>query len=412
MKKVMILGAGKNQLPIINICNKRGYYTIVVSVEGDYPGFALANKSYYFDTKDKNAILRAAKEEKIDAILTDQTDVAVPTVAYVAEQMGLRGIGYETALKFTNKYLMRKSCKDAGIVMPEFYNVYTLEDALDCANKIKYPVIIKPVDSSGSRGVRKINNGTQLIEYFSEAKKYSETGNVIIEKFIDGIPYIVNGFAMNNEFQALDIGIKNYFDIPDTRIPSMCMFSSVRLVSGIQEEKVIEMNQSIVKALGLPFGITHADYLYCPKDGVVYLVEIAARGGGDFISSNLTPLACGFNTNEALIDYVVNGKETFPKINELKSNVSGYISFALPNGIIRNIMGVEECKRIPGVYDIILKDLYEGKEVYQITDNTGKYGLVLFCSSSRDECKEIIKSIKKMLKIEVETEKGVQNIIW
>lgn len=412
MKKVMILGAGKNQLPIINICKKRGYYTIVVSVKGDYPGFALADKSYYFDTKDKDAILNVAKEEKIDAILTDQTDVAVPTVAYVAEQIGLRGIGYETALKFSNKYLMRKACQEAGIPMPEFYKVNTIEEAIKFADKIGYPVIIKPVDSSGSRGVRKCLSKLDISNFFDASKSDSSSGDIIVEKFIKGKEYLADGFAMNYQYQNLDLGIKEYFDIPNTYISKMCMFSSVKKINNRVEKMVLDTNEKIVKALGLPFGITHAEYMYSPTDDTVYLIEIAARGGGVYLSSDLTPRASGFSTNEALVDFVAEGKEIFPDYKYLDSKVASWVCFAFPEGRIRKINGIDECWKIDGVFKIDTDVLYEGMNTSMCKDDTGKYGPILILAESREETYKIIDELKKTLSIEIETSKGIEYQIW
>ena len=181
MKKVMLLGAGEGQVPFLKICKEKDCYVIAVSIKGDYPCFKLADKSYYIDTRDKERILEVAQMEQIDAIITDQTDVSVPSVAYVAEKMGLRGIGYETALKFTDKYEMRKAAKEAGIGIPEFDRAYTADEAIVISERLGFPLIIKPTDGSGSRGVTKINNRKELIDAFLETQCYSGTGAVIME---------------------------------------------------------------------------------------------------------------------------------------------------------------------------------------------------------------------------------------
>lgn len=118
MKKIMILGAGAGQIPFINICKKRGAYVIVISPRGKYPGIEAADRHYACDTRDKEQILEIARKENIDAVTTDQTDVSVPAAAYVAEQMGLRGIGYQKALQFTDKYAMYCAAKQTGIYVP------------------------------------------------------------------------------------------------------------------------------------------------------------------------------------------------------------------------------------------------------------------------------------------------------
>lgn len=411
-KKVMILGAAEGQMPIVNICKRKGYYTIVVSTQGNYPCFNLADKSYYIDTRDKEKILSIAQQEGIDAILTDQTDVSVPSVAYVAEKMNLRGIGYETSLLFTNKYLMRAAAEKANIAIPKFGKAKNLNEAKELAHTIGYPVMVKPTDSSGSRGVVKVKSDSELIKNFELAMHYSTTDYIVIEEFIEGIEYLADGFAMDGRYTTLDIGIKEYFDVDSIFVSKMCMFSSVALIDDRIEKKVAETNQKLVEGLGLTFGITHAEYLYCPKDDKVYLVEIAARGGGVFLSSHITPTATGFNTNEALVDYVVEGKMTFPDFSCLEKRVSAWVCFSFPDGEIVKIDGIDKVKAIDGVYGIVMDDIYLGKKTKHLQDDSGKYGPILVKGNSKKECYKIIDKVKSTLIIQIRTEKGIEDLIW
>ena len=225
-KKAMILGAGIGQIPFINLLKERGCYVIAVSVKGNYPGFEIADKCYYVDTRDKEAILEIAREEGIDIITTDQTDVSVPAVAYVAEKMGLKGIGCVTAEKFTDKYVMRCYAENAGIPVPKFIQVNCVDNIIDKVSRMDYPLISKPVNSSGSRGVHRIDNPNELVEKVKMSLDSSVDNKVIIEEFIEGKEYLADGIALDGDYITLDFGIKEYFDLPDTYISKMCMFSS------------------------------------------------------------------------------------------------------------------------------------------------------------------------------------------
>ncbi len=411
-KKVMLLGAGEGQMPFFNICKNKGYQVIVVSIPGNYPCFELADKSYYVDTRDKEKILEIAQKEKIDAILTDQTDVSVPTVAFVAEKLGLRGIGYETSSKFTNKYLMRKAAQEAGVNVPEFGRASDLTEAISISKKIGFPLMIKPVDSSGSRGVIKINNLHELKLKYNIAEKYSTDNSVLLEQFIDGREYLVDGFAMNNCYINLDLGVKDYFDIPNIFVSKMCMFSSATRIHDRIGLKVLECNKRLVEKMGLEFGITHAEYLYNEINDKVYLVEIAARGGGVYLSSDITPLATGFNSNETLIDYVVEGKSIDINKLSLNQDVSAWVCFAFPEGEIKSIDGVNDLKSIDGVYKILLNDVYVGKKTKTLCDDSEKYGPIIVYAHSEEECYRTIEQIKDILDIKIDTKNGLENLIW
>src|SRR5699024_1908977 len=154
----IVLGAGRGQLPIINIYQELGYKVIVISPEGNYPGFKIADYSYYYNVKDKEEILKIARAEGIVAITTDQLDAGVLTAAYVSEKLNIPGIGYDTALKFTNKSKMKTEAKKLGINVPKFVEVDSVQNACDAANLVGYPLIMKPTDSAASRGVIKVKN--------------------------------------------------------------------------------------------------------------------------------------------------------------------------------------------------------------------------------------------------------------
>lgn len=411
-KKVMILGAGAGQLPFINICKSKGYYVIAVSIPGDYPGFKIADKFYFIDTRNKEKILKVALEEKIDAILTDQTDVSVPTVAYVAEKMGLRGIGYNTALVFTNKFLMRKAAIDAGIDVPEFDKAKNTDEAINVAKRIGFPVVIKPADSSGSRGVFKITCEKELIEKFNTVLQYSTTDYIVVEKFITGKEYLVDGFAMDKKYINLDLGVKEFFDKPNVFVSSMCMFSSAKRIDDPVGLKILDSNSRFIESVNLQFGITHAEFIYNEDEDKVYLVEIAARGGGVYLSSDITPTATGFDSNRLLIDYVVENKQIDLSTVELDKKIAAWKCFSFPEGEIIEISGVEETKNIQGVFMLDMSGVYVGKKTVELCDDSEKYGPALIVANNDEDCYKTIEKIKKTLKIKIRTANGISGIIW
>ncbi len=413
MKKVLIVGAGVGQVPFLEICRAKGYEVITVSIPGDYPGFKFADKIYYVDIRDKEAVLKIARDEKIDAVLTDQNDVGVVTVAYVAEKLGLRGIGYQTALKFTDKYLMRQAAKEAGVGVPEFNHVSSLDEAVAVAESMGYPLMIKPVDSSGSRGVRRINSAEDLRREYDATKAYSLTGKVILERFIGGDVYCIDGYTADYEHHDLIVGISYKFDLPGRFIPAMRIFSSAKRVSDRVGKMLLAENNRLVTSMKLPFGITHAEYIYNPAEDKVYLAEIAARGGGNYISSDLTPLASGFNMNEALIDYIINGNVRKVEPDKLDDKVAAYVDLGFPaDGIVRSIAGLEELKNLRGVFKTQMNELYIGKHVKRLTDGTKRYGMIRICADSEDECLKIIDAVKNTVHIEIETADATRKQIW
>lgn len=399
-------------MPIINKAQQMGFETIAVSAPGDYPGFSAADKSYPIDVRKKDEILVVAKEERICGILTDQTDIPVPTVAYVAEHLGLAGVGYDCALSFTDKYRMRRQCQNVGIPVPEFFRATSNEEASDQAKRLGFPLIVKPVDNQGSRGISKVNQPNELEEKLDNAFFFSATGAVILEEVFEGHEVVVQGFCCHSGFFNLVIGDRHYFDLPDLFIPKQTVFPSVLKYDLAQ--KVFAMNAHLVKSLAPKFGITHSEYLVNTKTGEIILVEAAIRGGGVFISSDLVPLTCGIDINALLIRLATGNhiKIERHQIPREPKAASAYVCFYLPEGVISRVEGLDDVMSLPGVYRTHLDEIKIGGKTKPITDKTMRLGPILVSGKNRLACEQTIRNIQRTLFIDVETPQGIRGIVW
>lgn len=408
-RKVMILGAGECQVPIIMLAQQMGFQVVVVSVAGNYPGFSIADKFYEIDVRAKERILEVARQEAISAILTDQTDLPVPTVAYVAEQMGLAGIGYECALRFSNKYLMRQYCDYIGVPVPSYRLAFSLEEAKEMALQIGFPCIIKPLDNQGSRGVAKVNGTDDLETKFRRAIHNSECKSVIIEEFFEGTEVVIQGIVSNFQVQNLLIGDRYYFDLPDLFIPKQTIFPST-LPTRLKNE-LLGLNSFLINSLAPRFGITHCEYLVNGGIGEIRLVEAAIRGGGAFISSDLVPLACGININELLFRCALGENIRIDNLQPVNGS-SSYVCFYLPEGVILTVTGLEQARSLPGVHKAYFRDINPGRPTKPMVDKTSRLGPILFSGKNRAECEQRIVNAKKTLAVKVQTSDGVQGIVW
>ena len=170
VKKILLLGGSAQQVVAIETAKQRGYYTVLCDFLPDNPGQYTADKFYLVSTTDKDAVLEVAQKEQVDGVLAYASDPAAPTAAYVAEKMGLPGSPYESVEILCNKDKFRALLKENGFCTPEAKGYTDIEDAiLDIQNGyFKYPIIVKPVDSSGSKGVSRIDSFEQaegLLEY-------------------------------------------------------------------------------------------------------------------------------------------------------------------------------------------------------------------------------------------------------
>ena len=215
----MILGAGIYQVPLIRTARRMGLYTIVVSIPGDYPGFALADKIYELNTRDKEAILAAAEKEQIDGICTSGTDVAVSTIGYVCEKMHLSGIPYEAAEILTDKAKMKDAFRQGGVSAADGMRVRSAEEAQKAAEQLGYPVVVKRVDSSGSRGITVVEHSGQIEEAYENARNGSARDYVLVEKFLRGTEIGVDGFVQNHKLVFLAPHTKFVYRGAHTTVP-------------------------------------------------------------------------------------------------------------------------------------------------------------------------------------------------
>ena len=404
---LLILGANTLQLPLINKANELGYQTLVVSPVTSEPGHALATYSEACNVVDEEGVLALAKKYDVCGIITDQTDLPVRTMAYVANKTNLPGNDYEVARLFTDKYLMREKCKEIGVKTVEYRLCHTVEEALLFYNTVKRDVIVKPVDNQGSKGVYKVTSEDELRTQFDIAIKYSRSSGVLVEEFIVGREFLVEGICVNYEYMNLCCGDTEYFDIPDVFSAKKREFPSTAPQEIV--DKVLETNLKIGRGFGLKQGITHAEYIMDGDD--VILLEIAGRGGGVFISSDLIHIQTGLETEEFLIGIATGKVNKLPEFS-WQNRSCCYISFFLPEGEIINATGIDEVIGLPYTYRNNLDSLVIGKTIKKNTDKTSRF-FVIIEANDHEQLLSRCGEIQRMLQVDVKNPQGlVQGIIW
>lgn len=409
---VIILGASALQVPLINFVKQKGYFVIVVSIPGNYPGFSLADKAVFLDVRDVNGIYAAVKDYHIVSVLTDETDIAVPTVAALAKKLHVEGNDPRTASIYANKFLMREACRQTGVPVPKYTLISNTEDITKKMNSIKFPAIMKPEDNQGSRGVFKVSSHKDILRNFQESQSYSTTGNVIVEEFFKGKEVVCEGFVLDGEYLNWGFADRTYFDAEDIFIPSQTIFPSYIPIH--IKDKIIESEQRLHNKLRPHFGMIHSEYLYDDTSGEYVLVETSLRGGGVYISSHLIPLYTSYNNYELLFSCSL-GK--MPSINDISSQIShnaaGYLCFSLPEGEVVSLAGISEIKAMPGVIHADVDDIKVGMKTSKMKDKTMRMGPIIISTDDRATLEAIIRDIRNTLSITVRCNDGsLKGVIW
>jgi biotin carboxylase len=359
------------------------------------PCKALADVFEKVDTTDKENTLNVSIKNKIDAVITDQSDVSVPTVAYIAENLGLKGIGYEMALKFTNKYLMReylrKELKDA---IPEFKFFDNAKEAIAYCSSLPdaSKKIIKPVNSQGSKGVFQLDSN-KLNYQVSTAFTESRNRGVLVEEFLNGNEYSVEAFKSDNKVYNIAVTKKYHY------ISNDCIDERNTWLGDIDEElekALFDLNTRVIETLGLPFGITHAEYKF--HNGKPYLIEIAARGAGGSINSKVIPYLTNFIPNQALINTLLDRPQQI-EIDAYKNKFAVLKFFNLSPGKIKKLIINETHLKDILEFNFNLK---EGDSIVPVLDSRDRPGYFIVHGENYEQVIEWEKNVEESIQIEYE----------
>ena len=394
-KTILIIGGGLLQVPVIETAKSMKLKVVVADMNPESPGFKIADEKMIMSTKDIEGMVREAKrffeKEPVHGVMTAGTDASM-TVAAVANALGLPGIRYVDAEAASNKVKMRKRLKEHNVPIPEFAPVWTIQDARDALDTLKFPLVIKPSDNMGARGVIKVNNREELHAAFKHAKKYSPTGEVILEEFMPGPEVSVDALSWNGNIRMTGIADRiierePYFIEVGHNMPSK--FSKEIL------DEIEDVMTRGMRALGINLGAGKGDIKITPQG--VKVGEIAARLSGGFMSAYTYPLSTGVNLYRGAI-LIALGEE--PDDLEPKLNlVSIERSLIASPGKIVSISGIEEAKEIEGVNEIFLQSKV-GDIITDPTNNIEKSGHIIITAQTLDKAEEIFEKAKQVIHFE------------
>lgn len=330
MKKLAVIGANEPLECFYKQAKQLGYYLIGIAYEKGAVCKKYCDEFYPISFVDKDAVLEVCRSKKIDGITSFSLESALPTLIYVANNLGLISNSFECAKRLENKYTMRECFTANEITNPAYIIAKTEEELLNV--NIPFPCIVKPVDSGGSQGVTKVDNSEELKHAFNRALEYSRNGGVIIEQFIDGREFSVEYISHNGHHYFLQITDKvtsgePYFIELAHHQPAQ--------VTNELSNRIKKMVVDALTALNIENSASHTEIKLDSK-GNLYIIEVGARMGGDYITSDLVRLSTGYDFVKGVIQLAIGNFEvpTFPI--SMYSGVYFYSKLALEIGEIIN----------------------------------------------------------------------------
>lgn len=385
MKKVLIIGAGFLQAFVIKRARDLGYLAYAVDGNPNAVGRIYADCFEAINIVDSEACLAFAKKHNVDGVLTAATDYGVLTASRIAAEMGLNGISQEAARLVKNKYLVRKCLFENDVDDTEQAFMVREDTDIDAlAEKIRFPVMVKPCDGSGSRGAGRVDSAEALRAACEFAMDSSITHSATVETFIVGEEYGIESFVENGNVYVLAVMKKRmtappYYAELGHAIPSG--------LDSTVEEKVKKCAEKAINALGINFGSVNMDALVT-ADGKVHIVDIGARMGGNLIGSHIIPIGKGIDYMGNMIKAAVGDAADFTP-NGGKTVATSLL--ALTSGVVKTLPDFEKIQREHGV--IIEQHLHIGDKITPYRTNLDGCGYVVACG---DEIEENIKKVEQV----------------
>lgn len=399
MKKVLLLGGSYFQIPSILKAKELGYYTITCDYLPDNPGHKYADEYHNVSTTDKEAVLELAKKLEIDGIVCYASDPSAPTAAYVAEKMGLPGNPYESVMILSNKDMFRKFLTENGFKVPKAMGYDDVEKAKQELDEFHFPIMVKPVDSSGSKGVSKIECKEELESAVENALSYSRSKRFILEEYVNMYGYQIagDGFSVegklvfrcfaNEHFEAS--GINPYVPIGESWPYNMPQRVHDKIHAEIQRA---------FDLLGMRNGAYNFD-IRIDEEENVYLMEIGPRNGG-----NLIPQVTKYATGVDMVEYTIKAAMGEDLSDFKMVGVTGFwsnymIHSAVPGKFVE-LQIDEELKE----HNVVECDMHykKGDEILAFVGSNGTLGTMILKFDTMDEMLDKMGRMSTLVRVIVE----------
>lgn len=398
-KKVLLLGGSHFQVPSVKKAKELGYYTITCDYLPDNPGHKYADEYHNVSTTDKEAVLKLAKDLKIDGIVCYASDPAAPTAAYVAEKMGLPGQPYKSVEILSNKDLFRKFLTENNFNVPRARGYCSVDEAIKDFSNFKLPVMVKPVDSSGSKGVTKISDIKNLESAIKYALNFSRNKRFIIEEYVEKFGYQIagDGFSVDGKL-VFRCFANEHFNLkagnPFVPIGESWPYNMPMHI----HDKIHNETQRLLDLLGMKTGAYNFD-VRIDKDENVILMELGPRNGGNLIAQ-VIEYATGVDTVKYTIESAMGKDCSDLKMVEPNGFWSCFMVHSKKAGILKSVEFSDEFKKNNIVEFEMMYS--KGDKVDSFNGSNGTLGTMILKYSSMDEMLTKMDNMDDFVKVMVE----------
>ena len=385
-KKILLLGGSHNQIPAIKKAKEYNLHTILCDYLPDNPGKKVADEFYQVSTTDKQAVLEIAKSKQVDFIFGYASDPAAPTAAFVSEKLHLPGNSSQSVEILTKKHLYRGLLENYGFLTPRFVTAKGANVTSDMISGLTFPVVVKPVDSSDTKGVTLVKSINEIHTAAEKALKFSKLKKIIVEEFIDCDTADLHGdaFFIEGEMIFCMLGDRIYSSMSNPLKPSTELYPS-RKSENLTRKAKAEV-EKIVKKSGFKNGAVNLEIKIDSEENI-YVMEIGPRSGGT-LTPQAIAYATGFDMLDATFKWFTNSEITIPE-----PKITPSILFALhvnDSGVFEDFMLEKKVQKYLKESHLYVK---KGDELKPYSSAGSTIGVLIFTFHSMREAEDVIDSL-------------------
>lgn len=398
MKKILLLGGSTQQIPAIEYANQQGYYTVLCDYLPDNPGQYYADNFYCISTTDKEAVLEVARNEKVDGIVAYASDPAAPTAAYVAEELGLPTNPYKSVEILSYKDKFREFLRNNDFNCPKAKSYISIEDAKEEIGQFEFPIMVKPIDSSGSKGVGKVEKTEDFEDAYNKAMENSRGKRIICEEFIvQDHPYMIAGDCFVVDGKVRFWGLLNSHRNKSVN-PYVPVGTSYPIYISEKQLEILKIqSQKLFDLLNIELGAFNIEIMFDKEDNL-YFIEMGPRNGGNMIP-DLLFMATGEDMIAATIESAMGNKYKFNNIENKDNFIATCVLHSDKDGYFQDLKFKNDMEK-----KIIKKVMYKKKgDPVEYFDGANKaIGIIFFKFDTQEEMLAFMNNPENWIEVLVE----------
>jgi biotin carboxylase len=383
-KNILLLGAGAEQCIAIRKAQALGYTVIACDGNSEAPGLEIADRGVTVDIRDATAVISLCKEFSVDGVFCHAVEIP-EVVAEVAERLHLPGLSRATAQRCTHKPSRVKALRDAGVPVAGFVHVPKRELLLECAEGLGFPLVIKPVDNAGSRGVRLVAAAEELLPAYEEALAHSRSPEVLLESVLSGPQISTESVVYDGRVHTFAFADRNYENseiFAPYFIEDGINYPSV--LSGELQLEVVGLVERTIRALQIDFGAAKGDIII--HDGVPHVIEMACRTSGGWFGAGSVPAATGVDPLAVLLTMAVGERPDMTLLRPTRA-LGCAQRYWIPRRqeTFVSVSGFDKVGKMPGV--VMFNDFFPppGTQLEKARHHAQRYAQVICTAANREE---------------------------